>query len=163
MSYFIGNAMPRFHLERRNDNYAPFDPRRRDQPRRRRPQRGAPGFGHMQVHWPLNTPSLLGDYGTDVGVFDSRWSPRYYRIGLGAGSRVGFVGVTRDQYGAPLGSCVVQLFRTADDLFIMEVTSDSNGNFLLQSWYTPDTHYIVAYKAGSTDVFGTTLNTLVGV
>jgi hypothetical protein len=92
----------------------------------------------------------------------SRWSPRYYRIGLGSASRVGFVGTTRDQYGAPLGGCAVQLFRTSDDLFIMEQTSDANGNFLLQSWYTPDTHYIVAYKAGSTDVFGTTVNTLVG-
>jgi hypothetical protein len=57
---------------------------------------------------------------------------------------------------------VVQLFRTSNDLFIMEITSDASGNFLLQSWYSPDTHYIVAYKAGSPDIFGTTVNTLVG-
>jgi hypothetical protein len=110
--------------------------------------------------WPRRG-GFMGDYAADVGLIEGSWWGTFYPAG-GISSRVGFVGVTRDQYGTPTGSCVVQLFRTSDDLFIMEVTSDSSGNFLLQSWYTPDQHYIVAYKAGSPDIFGTTVNTLVG-
>jgi hypothetical protein len=104
----------------------------------------------------------VGDRSTDVALLTPTWRKLLRRITAGAASRVGFVGITRDQYGAPVGSCVVQLFRTSNDLFIMEITSDASGNFLLQSWYSPDTHYIVAYKAGSPDIFGTTVNTLVG-
>ena len=114
-----------------------------------------------QSDWWPNRSSFAGDYIADIGLIGSTWWGDVYPAG-GIASRVGFVGVTRDQYGTPTGGCVVQLFRTSDDLFIMEITSDSSGNFLLQSWYTPDTHYIVAYKAGSPDIFGTTVNTLVG-
>ena len=110
--------------------------------------------------WPKGN-GFVGSYSADVGLIDATAWGWFYPAG-GIASRVGFVGVTRDQYGTPTGSCVVQLFRTSDNLFIMEITSDSSGNFLLQSWYTPDTHYIVAYKAGSPDIFGTTVNTLVG-
>ena len=122
---------------------------------------GAVGFaGYAGPWWPRGN-GLLGDLAVDVGVLAAaQWAP--YEAFGGISSRVGFVGVTRDQYGSPLGNCVVQLFRTSDDLFIMEQTSDANGNFLLSSWYTPNTHYIVAYKAGSPDAFGTTVNTLVG-
>lgn len=70
-------------------------------------------------------------------------------------------GVTRDSAGAALGNCVVQLFRTVDDAIIYEGASDGSGNF---SIYAPVTgpFYLVAYKAGSPDVAGTTVNTLVG-
>lgn len=153
MSQLIGGALPQFILARKDDrahsvdwitvtDLKPLD------------------FGYKSQWWPRGN-GLLGDYGADVGVLDSvAWS--FFEPVGGESSRVGFVGITRDQYGTPVGSCVVQLFRTSDDLFIMEVTSDASGNFLLQSWYTPDTHYIVAYKAGSPDIFGTTVNTLVG-
>ena len=162
MSYLIGNAAPQFILTARDDRYSPHDPRRRGLLRIRRPARASPGYGHATPFWPGLADSFIGDFGGDVGVFGKGWSERYYRHSQGAASRVGFVGVTRDQYGTPVGSCVVQLFLTATDAFIMEVTSDASGNFLLQSWYSPDTHYIVAYKAGSPDIFGTTVNTLVG-
>lgn len=71
-------------------------------------------------------------------------------------------GTTKDSTGAALGSCTVQLFRTADDSFQSEITSDGSGNF---SFTSPGqfTYYIVAYKAGAPDVAGTTVNTLVGV
>lgn len=163
MSHLIGAAQPRFHIEARDDRYAPHDPRRRGLLRTRSPARASPGYGHANPFWPSQARAFYGDYGVDTsGILGSGWSPRYYRRAQGAASRVGFVGVTRDQYGAPTGGCVVQLFLTATDAFIMEVTSDASGNFLLQSWYSPDAHYIVAYKAGSPDIFGTTVNTLVG-
>lgn len=117
-------------------------------------------FNYWNGFWPKGN-GFVGDYGADVGLIDSTAWGGFYPAG-GVASRLGFVGVTRDQYGTPTGNCVVQLFRTSDDLFIMEITSDADGNFLLQSIYTPDTHYIVAYKAGSPDIFGTTVNTLVG-
>lgn len=70
-------------------------------------------------------------------------------------------GVTRDTNSAALGTVVVQLFRTTDDSFIEQSTSDANGTYQLSTPYS-DAHYIVAYKAGSPDVAGTTANTLTG-
>lgn len=85
--------------------------------------------------------------------YDVRWQ--------GARSKKRFTGVTKDSNGDPLSYCVVQLFRTSDDLFIMETTSDLFGNFAVYSpWDTA--HYMVAYKSGAQDVAGTTKNTIVG-
>lgn len=154
MSQLVGGAMPQFRLERKGDSahsvgwVAVTD---------LRPQ----VFGYSNQWWP-SRGGFAGDLGLDISVVCASLGWGEFEIVGGESSRVGFVGVTRDSTGSPLGGCVVQLFRTTDDLFIMEVTSDSTGNFLLQSWYSPDTHYIVAYKAGSPDVFGTTVNTLVG-
>lgn len=69
-------------------------------------------------------------------------------------------GVTRDSTGVALGNCVVQLFRTVNDVLVVETTSDANGNFAITAG--GDGFYIVAYKVGSPDVAGTTLNTLIG-
>lgn len=154
MSQLVGGAQPQFRLERDNDSiqsvgWVTVSIHRH------------PWQGYGSEFWPARN-GFIGDQGIDIGLLDATDQWGEFEIVGGESSRVGFVGVTRDEYGSPLGSCVVQLFRTADDLFIMEITSDANGNFLLQSWYTPDAHYIVAYKAGSPDVFGTTLNTLVG-
>jgi hypothetical protein len=68
-------------------------------------------------------------------------------------------GVTKDSTGAALAGCVVQLFRTADDVWRSETVSDANGVYVLY----PDVggpFYLVAYKAGAPDVAGTTVNTL---
>ena len=69
-------------------------------------------------------------------------------------------GVTKDSAGASLGSCVVQLFRTPSDTLVAEITSDASGNY---SFSNPGSgpFYVVAYKAGSPDVAGTTVNTLI--
>jgi hypothetical protein len=74
-------------------------------------------------------------------------------------------GVTKDSAGAILGSCTVRLYRTAGDAFLQSVTSDATTGV-----YTFDPagaigaqgHYVVAYKAGSPDVAGTTVNTVMG-
>lgn len=67
-------------------------------------------------------------------------------------------GVTKDSADAILANCVVQLFRTSDDVLIEEKTSDGAGAFTFYpgAFYC----YVVAYKAGSPDVAGTTINTL---
>lgn len=71
-------------------------------------------------------------------------------------------GQTKDSTGAALGNCVVDLFRTADDVRIETLTSNADGYFYFKSPVQAATHYVVAYKVGAPDVAGTTLNTLVG-
>jgi hypothetical protein len=93
-------------------------------------------------------------------MFDSVAWDGYDLVG-GSTSALAIIGVSRDQYGTPLGSCVIQLFLTDTDAFVQEVTSDANGNFTVLTPFT-GTHYVVAYKATAPDVFGTTVNTLVG-
>lgn len=70
-------------------------------------------------------------------------------------------GTTIAANGAVLASCIVKLYETASDA-IMDtgVTSDANGVYVATS---PNSTacYAVAYKAGSPDVEGTTVNTLI--
>lgn len=71
-------------------------------------------------------------------------------------------GATKDSTGAALGGVTVQLFRTLDDSFRSQIDSDGSGNYILYPDVTGP-FYIVAYKAGSPDVAGTTVNTLLPV
>jgi len=72
-------------------------------------------------------------------------------------------GTTKDSTGAALGNCIVDWFNTADDVKIDTVTSDANGLFEFRTaGQPPNAYYLVAYKAGSPDVAGVTVNTLVG-
>jgi hypothetical protein len=70
-------------------------------------------------------------------------------------------GVTKDSAGAVLGSCAVDLFTTADDVIQGRTVSDASTGAYSFSAGGGRTYYIVAYKAGSPDVAGTTVNTLV--
>lgn len=70
-------------------------------------------------------------------------------------------GVTKDSAGAVLASCRVELFRTADDSPVSQTTSNANGVYIIPASNVLQ-HYIVAYKAGSPDVTGATVNTLIG-
>ena len=117
--------------------------------------------GYGNDFWPGNR-GFLGDYVVDVSLMDQTWARRHERVAHGIASRVGFVGRTYDQNGNILGGVTCSLFRTSDRLWIMDVVSNYDGSFLLQSWYSPDTHFIVFSKAGSPEVFGTTRQTLVG-
>ena len=80
----------------------------------------------------------------------------------GATYRFGVSGVTRDVYGSPLGGVTVKLYRSSTDEMVGSVVSDPSGNYFVTSPYYPDTHYLVMYKTGTPDVFGTSANTLVG-
>lgn len=81
----------------------------------------------------------------------------------GAPSGLHISGITKDSTGVVLGSCTVKLFRTVDDLLMETVTSDAvTGAYSFASVGLSETYYVVAYKAGSPDVAGTTVNTLVG-
>lgn len=71
-------------------------------------------------------------------------------------------GVTRNASGAVLPNCIVQLFRTSDDLLMGEQTSDGAGSYSFPVQNDAASYYVVAYLAGAPDVAGTTVNTLVG-
>lgn len=110
--------------------------------------------------WPKGG-GFIGDGGTDVGLLEASWWGEYDQA-AGAASRFGFVGVTRDSFGSALGGCTVLLFRTADSLLIDSTTSDASGNFLLNTAYYPDAHFLVVRKTGSPNVSGATDGTQVG-
>jgi hypothetical protein len=75
-------------------------------------------------------------------------------------------GVTKDSAGVVLPGCTVHLFRTSDDVLMKQITSDAAGAYMFQGVGIggggATAYYVVAYKAGSPDVSGTTVNTLTG-
>lgn len=71
-------------------------------------------------------------------------------------------GISRDSAGSALGSCRVLLFRTEDNSFVKETTSDGSGNWVM-SVMSAGSFFVVYYKAGGTDLAGTTKNTLTTV
>lgn len=76
-------------------------------------------------------------------------------------SRQSISGVTRDSGGSPLGNCVVDVYDTKTDIKLASIVSDLAGNYSIEVTGAPGlTFYVVAYKAGSPDVAGTTVNTL---
>jgi hypothetical protein len=80
----------------------------------------------------------------------------------GASVNFNLAGITRDSAGAILGNCRVELFITGRDVSIAETVSDAVGAFAFDMPGTGP-FYLVAYKLGSPDVAGTTVNTLVAV
>lgn len=71
-------------------------------------------------------------------------------------------GVTRNSAGAVLPACSVDLFQTMDDKLVDRAVSDANGNYEFRTAAVDLQYYVLAYKAGSPDVSGTTVNTLIG-
>jgi hypothetical protein len=117
--------------------------------------------GYANNFWPGGR-GFTGDGSADVAIQTAVWGRSIARLAWGAGSRVGFVGITFDQNGNVLAAVTCSLFRTSTKEWIMDIVSGTDGSFLLQSWYSPDNHFIVFSKAGSPEVFGTTRQTLVG-
>jgi hypothetical protein len=78
----------------------------------------------------------------------------------GASVNYSISGVTRDNNGTALGFARVELFITAGDKALMETVSDISGNFRFDMPGTGP-FYLLAYKAGSPDIAGTTVNTIV--
>jgi hypothetical protein len=69
--------------------------------------------------------------------------------------------VTKDSVGTPVANAIVQGFVTSTDAYVGEVTSGEDGTYTLGTETVAGVaHYLVAYKAGSPDVAGTTVNTL---
>lgn len=117
-------------------------------------------IGYETAWWPglgaLDSPD--GDFFTHVDwSTPDLWEPK----GGGCNSRFGITGITRDEYGSPLGGVLVKLFRTINDEKVDQIISDSFGNYLVSTPYYPEGHYLVQYKTGTPDRFGSSINTLV--
>jgi hypothetical protein len=70
-------------------------------------------------------------------------------------------GTTRDSAGSALAGCAISLFqRDAFNTPVAQTTSDGSGAFRFTVAQNSSTFYLVAYKAGSPDVAGVTVNTL---
>lgn len=112
--------------------------------------------------WGKLGSQFTGAGGVDDNIFESPYGEMWEPI-AGASSRYGVSGITRDIYGSPLGGVTVKIFKTSDDSLVSKIVSDANtGAYIVTTPYYPDTHYIVTYKAGTPDVFGTSPNTLIG-
>ena len=163
MSGLIGAAAPQFILTGKDRRLTPnfqVVRKERDRIKERNSATERPG-GYANAFWP-GTRGFVGDQGADVGIQQAIWRGPIARLGHGIASRVGFPGVTRDQYGAPLGACTVILHKTATRELVYDGVSDSAGQFLAQSVYAGEAHYIVFHKAGAVNVFGATDNNLIG-
>ena len=66
----------------------------------------------------------------------------------------------KDESGNGISGATVQGFLTSNDTFVGETTANSLGGYELGTVYPSTNHYLVAYKTGSPDVAGTTVNTL---
>lgn len=74
------------------------------------------------------------------------------------------IGVTRDKLtGVPIAGITVHVFRTSDDVEVAQGVSDGSGTYNLEIPAGSGDLYVVAYKVGSPDIFGTTRNDLVAV
>ena len=121
------------------------------------------GEGDFTGPWWPGASSVIDDSGASIQnallVADS-WS--YHEFFGGTTSRYGVIGVTRDVNGSPLGGVTVKLYRTSTDEMVASIVSDPVGNYTITTPYYPDPHYLVMYKSGFPDVFGTTVNTILG-
>jgi hypothetical protein len=81
--------------------------------------------------------------------------------GEGTQSKRFIRGVCLDESSAPMAGAIVQGFVTATDTYVGEAQSNLDGTYTLGTETLPGVaHYLVAYKPGSPDVAGTTVNTI---
>lgn len=81
--------------------------------------------------------------------------------GEGTQSRRFIRGTVLDSDSNPVANAIVQGFVTSTDAYVGEVTSNGDGTYTLGTDTLPGVaHYLVAYKPGSPDIAGTTVNTL---
>lgn len=108
---------------------------------------GSPsGSDGVTTNRDLSTPDLFEPYSCD---------------GEGTQSKNFLRGLCKDSTDTIVAGATVQAFVTATDAYAGEGVSLSDGTYYVgveQSKGTP--HYLVAYKAGSPDIAGTTVNTL---
>ena len=84
-----------------------------------------------------------------------------FPVGIPSGNIVLHVlGVTQDSTSTPIGGVTVSLFLTSTNTLLGQTISDGSGNYDFPLFTPVGPFYIVAYKAGSPDVAGTTVNTL---
>lgn len=127
-------------------------------------------FTFNKGRWPNRTGFVSDPASTPPGMLDRNsnafgnaavWDTWWFGFG-GCASTKFIMGQCKNSSSVPLSGCVVQGFRTSDDLYIGETISGADGRYELKCPNTPtDQHYLVAYYDAATDLAGTTVNTLV--
>lgn len=85
----------------------------------------------------------------------------YSRDGEGTSISRFIRGTCVDSGGTEVAGAIVQGFRTSDDAYVGQDVTRLDGTYTLATDTAAGTqHYLVAYKPGSPDVAGTTVNTL---
>lgn len=128
------------------------------------PLQGSPqNVGMLTAPAQVGASGSLGCISVPVSMFNVRKrTPIKYTIS----------GLTRDSTQAVLGNCTLKVFEVVNGAATNEEpkgrlvnmgTSDANGNYSIEVYSSPGVTFNVdAYKAGSPDLAGTTVNTLVG-
>lgn len=107
---------------------------------------GAPAGSDGAASRDLNYPDLYEPYSCD---------------GEGTQSKNFLRGSCVDNTDVAVANAIVQGFRTADDVYLGEVQGNNDGTYSLGVEASKvTTCYLVAYKPGSPDIAGTTVNTL---
>ncbi len=73
------------------------------------------------------------------------------------------LGITRDSNGSALGGCRVDLFESGSNNFLQTTTSNESGNYSFVVSSNSSSYFCRAYKAGGTNVFGTTDETIIAL
>jgi len=128
----------------------------------------APGFEtdfgspYMPLYsaWPLS--SLWGISQSMAMMSAVWWDEGIPFPWTGAANWKRITGITKDANDAPLAGCTVHLFRTADDVLLLVTVSGADGTYEIGVVDENTQCYLVAYKAGSPDVAGTTRNNVQG-
>jgi hypothetical protein len=107
----------------------------------------------------------IGSRGAPVfAVFPGPFTMADFYVPANQPPRYRIFGITKDSGGSALGGCNVEVFETASGLLRGATVSDATGNYSIDVTGSEGmTFFAVAYKAGSPDVTGVTVNTLVGV
>lgn len=125
----------------------------------------------LQSEWPLEGDWMVG---VNSGIFQPvKWRTGPVRrrgrvMSWGKRSDRRISGFTRDAGGTIVGGCTVECYYTAannwgpQDSARQTVVSAADGSYSFGVPDTTTTYYLVAYKTGSPDSFGTTVNTLTG-
>lgn len=117
---------------------------------------GSAGSGFLNGYWP-------GSGGLDAS--GAEWLvPIWHEqpaVNTGAISKRGFSGYTRDVNGVIVAGATVRLFRTSDGQMTCQVVSGTDGWFVLDTPYYPDTHFYTAHKAGVPEIAGASPSNLV--
>lgn len=103
----------------------------------------------------------LEGYAQGVGMADHDGYEPFSCDHAGTQTKRFIRGVTKNASGTPISDVIVQGFVTATDAYVGQDVSRDDGTYLLGTETVAGVaHYLVAYKAGSPDIGGTTVNTL---
>lgn len=119
---------------------------------------GVTRFAYNQGQWQTDSDEYANADGDDDDSYISRGARDITQCDLGVPHWV-LSGVTRSSNNAALGSSAVSVFDTASNTLVAQTTSSALGEFAAPL-YSTGPFYMVAYKSGSPDVAGTTVNTL---